>query len=306
MQPKHRKLEDRPKRPKYYLPMHKRTKNILWSQDRFERIVKESEEYDKYLAEVEEAAKSLRMSAVKPPRTIDVIHYSSLANLIISEYEKIYDVKWDKTNNSFLKLLIDYSFSARVFGKEESNFIHSPLLEHKVGSRVCNPSLKKGLLVIGDYGVGKTSLMKTFDYVIRNSHNLKVRDVSRSENYLIDYAGNYKFFNVHSAKEITDLYQSDKKEYKIIEQSKILTLDELMRENKVFGNDNTGKELMPEFINERYNNRLITHAIVNYPSNNKTVSGFCEAYAARYGGHIFDRLFEMFNIVEVSGNSKRH
>lgn len=145
------------------------------------------------------------------------------------------------------------------------------------------PSLDKGLLVYGDYGVGKSTLFDSIHEVgkliVTRTRNTqlwfpRISTISMLSRYYEaqkDPASNFKLENYYRGK---------------------LYLDDLGKEDKAYNRE----ELIGKLLFERHRRKLKT-----FVTTNKNPS----AIAARYGNHIGDRLPEMFNIIKWEGRSWR-
>ena len=71
--------------------------------------------------------------------------------------------------------------------------------------------------------------------------------------------------------------------------------------------NNYGKaNLMKDILEERYNRKLRTYISCNYDENHVgDIEKGLEQFGDRYGGRVYDRLFDMFNIIEFKGGSRR-
>ena len=155
-------------------------------------------------------------------------------------------------------------------------------------SHLSKPSLKKGLLIIGGYGNGKTSVMRAFEQVLKKS-NVK--------------------FSGYTTNEIVMMFEAiqdnhDKEAFYKKMRSGVRYFDDVLTEREA---SNFGKvNLMKEIIEERYNKGLKTYITCNYKddTDNDLDQGL-EQFGERYGSRVYDRLFEMFNIIEFKGKSFR-
>lgn len=192
---------------------------------------------------------------------------------------------------------------ARTIGAyiiRKKGFIQSPLLNKK-----SEPGLHKGLMIIGDYGTGKTSILNTYHQMLRYALNnpLGVNDVEGTRQLL----GRYKIgFGYHTANDVVKSYESIfNPEEKEAFWSKMSTgmryFDDVMTENQA---SNYGKiELFKDILEMRYVTGAKTIISLNYAGN--SVDETLDAFGNRYGERIYDRLFEMFNIIELKGGSLR-
>src|SRR5690606_3748536 len=80
--------------------------------------------------------------------------------------------------------------------------------------------------------------------------------------------------------------------------------DDMLNEREA---NNFGKtELFKDILEIRCHNKRITHATCNYDrfQPGDLEKGLLQ-FHDKYGGRVYDRLFEMFNIIEFKGKSMR-
>jgi len=150
------------------------------------------------------------------------------------------------------------------------------------------PDFNKGLLIIGGVGIGKTAYLKTFETVFNNYAPLR--------------------FKGYSSKVLTSEYEkcinAIEKDYFFKDLNrKRLFIDDIGSENNA---SNYGiVDVVGNIITNRYDNRSITYATANFASSSNNVEETLRSLGDRYGHRIYDRLFEMFNIVVFAGQSLR-
>lgn len=166
-------------------------------------------------------------------------------------------------------------------------------------SKLSEPSFNKGLLIVGTYGNGKTSVMKTFERVFKTT-----RGVS---------------FKGYTANEIVTMYEkcSDsvlKAEFNSKVNSGSRYFDDVKTERQA---SNFGKvNLFKDILETRYNNRITLVNGVEKVNKTFITMNYKEGYEGNlqvaidemgelYGGRVYDRLFDMFNVVEFKGISFR-
>lgn len=150
------------------------------------------------------------------------------------------------------------------------------------------PSLSKGLLIIGGYGNGKTSVLKALEASLFNS-NVK--------------------FKGFTANEVVSRYEALKSEIEKEEFWKLMCtgtryFDDLLTEREA---SNYGKvDLFKDILEKRYADNKRTYITMNYKdgTNNDLDEGL-QQLGERYGSRVYDRLFKMFNIIEFKGKSFR-
>jgi len=162
-------------------------------------------------------------------------------------------------------------------------FLTSPI----INSNISEPSFQKGLLLIGNYGTGKTSIMKVVTEIFKEFKMfVKIKNTSE---IVLDYEC---------------LAPNEKKDFFENLKRGTWVFDDLLNERDA---NNFGKtELFKNILEIRCDNKRITHATCNYdPDFPGDVEKGLKQFYTKYGGRIYDRLHEMFNIVEFKGKSMR-
>lgn len=166
-----------------------------------------------------------------------------------------------------------------------------PILKYFAGdvsfgesSRVSNlsePSLDKGLLIIGKNGVGKSQTMKVCSEIFR---------------------GTDQYFKFHDCMSLVRVYEelsdaSERKEFNHKMRFSIINLDDAKQEDHA---SNYGKKnLVRDILYDRESRGLKTHMTCNYLEGCQgNVDATMKEYGARYGSALYDRMFKMFNIIE--------
>jgi DNA replication protein DnaC len=147
------------------------------------------------------------------------------------------------------------------------------------------PELKKGLLIIGDYGCGKTSMLRAFQMVGKSllpdpilwfnsvSCNALVMEFEGMDTK--DKSAKKHFFQKYN-------------------KAAVMYFDDFGTESNA---SNFGiKNLMKDILEERYANNKRT-----FLTSNLSLLEIQE----KYGDRVYDRLQEMFNIIQMSGDSFR-
>lgn len=156
-------------------------------------------------------------------------------------------------------------------------------------SNLSKPSFDKGLLVIGDFGNGKTSVFKTFEKIFKNIPGYIFTGYS-ANHVVVEY------------EKCTDDILRKEFEQKMFKGKRYFDDVKTERTASNYGKVNIFKEI----LEERYNQKSLTYISCNYKEGfpndiNEALSEFGE----KYGGRVYDRLFEMFNIIEFKGKSFR-
>ena len=148
--------------------------------------------------------------------------------------------------------------------------------KYKIISSV--PDLKKGLLIYGTNGIGKSFLFDSLHKVGRE---------------LLNYGYNDFWFNQISAISFVEDYMKLKADFNLQDYYRgVLYIDDLGLEKKAFNKN----ELIGELLFERHRRGKKTFVTTNIDPNEIHL---------RYGNAIGDRLPEMFNIIKWEGESWR-
>lgn len=166
---------------------------------------------------------------------------------------------------------------------DHENFINCKSISH-----LSQPNLEKGLLIIGTYGNGKTSIFKAFESALRET-NIR--------------------FKGYTSNEIVNMYEacerpSDKEEFYKTMNYGTRYFDDVKTERTA---NNYGKaELMKDILEARYINKSKTFITCNYKEGaDGNVEHALLEFRDKYGNRVYDRLFELFNIVVFRGASFR-
>ncbi|MDB0601348.1 hypothetical protein PL373_09340 [Tenacibaculum maritimum] len=198
------------------------------------------------------------------------------------------DEKGNPLRDENNKLIIDKSIVENI----------KPLIYYFIGdfenfkncvnlSSLSEPSMNKGLLIIGGYGNGKTSIMNALE---KSLHNTNVS------------------FKGYSANNLVKMYErletpSEKKEFDRSTLSGTRYIDDVLTEREA---SNYGKSnLLKDIIEERYNKAKRTYISCNYRDEKNNLESSLEQFGEKYGSRVYDRLFAMFNIIEFKGKSFR-
>ena len=173
------------------------------------------------------------------------------------------------------KIVVDIII--KYFLKDET-FLKSKLVKSE-------NSFDKGLLIFGDYGIGKTMLFETLHQIGRElilskgNGDLYFTKISAGR-FIDDYMNEVGKNNTERRLWIEDYYKGR------------LYIDDLGFEKLAFNKT----ELLAELLFERNRKKSITFVTTNLKPSEIT---------ERYGMRIGDRLPEMFNIINWKGESHR-
>ncbi|TXD45889.1 hypothetical protein [Polaribacter sp. IC073] len=155
-------------------------------------------------------------------------------------------------------------------------------------SNLSVPSFDKGILIIGDFGNGKSSTMKVFEKCVRNTPK-----------YFKGYSANDVVLDFEGCSEPKDKTHLIKK----MSTGK-LYFDDIKSERKA---NNYGKsEIFREILENRYNNKALTFITCNYKKGYEgNLETALKEFGEKYGDRVNDRIYEMFNVIEFKGKSFR-
>tara|TARA_R110002074_G_scaffold216724_1_gene386788 strand:+ start:42982 stop:43620 length:639 start_codon:yes stop_codon:yes gene_type:complete len=177
-----------------------------------------------------------------------------------------------------LYILTDYFAQSDVF-------FESPLLIKSNNT----PSFEKGLLIIGDFGTGKTVMLNTMIKVLNRIKMNKIKSYNAQKVV-------HEYESLVNGSHKKDFYES-------FSYGQIL-FDDILTED--IANNYGTKNVFKELLEVRYENNAKTFITCNFdPNNLKDIQKALDQFLLRYGGRVYDRLFEMFNIIEFKGNSLR-
>ncbi|WP_185260322.1 hypothetical protein [Elizabethkingia anophelis] len=294
------KLDFAPVRPSMYDQLKKLDPSHRVVVEYDEKMEAYNKAYQKFISGVNENIDKQQPDELPP---ISPIKYESLLKLFKGKYRQNEGVEFDeKANNGeagiFVATLISY-----LTGKQ--SFFRSPLLYKESEKTVV--SHDKGLLVIGGYGNGKTSIFKAFHDMFNDAfiHPVCVKDLNENIQPLKRYKMHFGFSSTTKVnREYETLTTPPEKEFywnKQLNYTKYF--DDLLAEDKAKYGHN---DLMRSILEERYILKSKTYATVNYvdQSENK-VQNTLNAIGDRYGDRVYDRIFQMFNIITLEGGSLR-
>lgn len=156
-------------------------------------------------------------------------------------------------------------------------------------SRLSVPSFDKGLLIIGNYGNGKTSTMKVFEHIFKGVPGYTFNGFTTNEAVTL----------FEKCKDETDRNEFEKKMW-----FGTRYFDDLKTERIA---SNFGKvNLFKEILEERYSKKSKTYGTANFKDGFKdNIEEAVFELSEKYGERVYDRAFEMFNIIEFKGDSFR-
>ena len=232
-----------------------------------------------------------RVSEPKPKNEYE-FNAKELLDLFLTQYSEY--IKKNSNNelivnnesrSNILPLVYYFTKDDRFFKCE--NIVQS--FNYDGSIKTSEPSFDKGLLIVGGYGNGKTSIMNVFHRLFSRFDNLKFRS--------------------HNANDIVEMYElcdnADSK-YSFWHRlnKDIIYFDDIKTERIA---SNYGKlNLFKDIIEKREIRNLKTFITCNYrESKHGDINDAILEFGELYGSRVFDRVFKMFNIIEFKGKSFR-
>lgn len=266
-------------------------------------------ETDKLISDKEKIAKSteytknIRSNEKKPIETIKGIELnkSNLYHGFLQAFKTLTGNDFEITTDTIANLEVVIKY----FCQDEDFKNCKRLVTHIPGfSLPLEPNFKKGLLIIGNYGNGKSTILKCFELMF--NHNYNIAKEKHWDNFREWEYARFKIVNCHDlVSEYESLINPEGKAnfYKKYSSFKY-SLDDLKKEKLAsnFGVTN----IIQSILEKRYDKQVKTFGTCNYPENepNDLAKALYE-FTTKYGGHIYDRVFQMFNIIEFKGKSFR-
>lgn len=165
------------------------------------------------------------------------------------------------------------------------------LVRYFIGSPDSRLALNKGICLWGDVGIGKTFLFYCLGKMIEVLEaRYKQADI---------YATSRQFRTIHAVVMVIEVAQ--KKSLDVLKKYEVgnLLIDDLGQDNthKLYGNET---DILADVITQRYSHyqrtKQITHATTNLNPGK---------WKERYGTRVESRLYDLFNVIGISGQDKR-
>lgn len=154
------------------------------------------------------------------------------------------------------------------------------------------PSFDKGICIIGGFGNGKSSVMNTFQRMFIGLDSFSFGRYSSNELVRM-----FEEANKYNHPEMVENF------WKLVTKSE-LYIDDVKAEPEALSYGK--RNLLNTIFQERYNKKLKTHISINYaPGHNEKPLEALLEFKTKYSNQVYDRIYEMYNIIEFKGKSFR-
>ena len=230
---------------------------------------------------IDQIVKSTDLELIKP------IFSKSIASRIIydqfkNQYFKDHMVHF--IENDEAKQLV---YTLIYYFQNKDDFFNSNLLYPLVGTTI---SLNKGLIIIGGYGTGKSTILQTFQKLI---NTVFISRVTSKFNPAIDVVQEYE---TTLQEDICAFYEKYTNGYRIFDDLKS------EKEASRFGKNDIFKEIL---FNRCENKRISTIITANYEEENPNNMEVAIEGFYRYEGRVYDRIMGNFNFIQLKDKSYR-
>ena len=191
----------------------------------------------------------------------------------------------------------------KYFLKDDEFFNCSNLLKTIDGVELA-PSFKKGLLIVGNYGNGKSTIIKCFENLF--NHNYKIAYEKHWRNIKQWNELRFKIVSCHQlVSDFECLPNALEKDVFNKKYSNFKYCFDDIKKEKIASNFGL-TNVMQTILEKRYDQKNKTFLTMNFDDRfPNDISKALDEIGPKYGNHIYDRLFEMFNIIEFNGKSFR-
>lgn len=284
------------------------------SEIELKQIEKYEQKFAKPEINIEENKKYMRMVREGEKPEIETIqglipNYKNLSHGFLQAFEVLNAKKYELNEDSILniKAVVQY------FANDEA-FFQSKRLIKQIDDRELTPSFQKGILIVGDFGNGKSSIMQTFEHLIDHNYNIaldqKWHNVNQWKRLRFKFRSCRNIASEYSNLSKEDSKQEFFKKYSVFDYCFDDITKEQIASNYGLKNviqivlENRYDDIFDKIKEEKKVNR--THGTINYhkeyPGNLKIA---IQALGVKYEPHMYDRALQMFNIIEFKGKSFR-
>lgn len=228
------------------------------------------------------------------PLTKETLYYAFLEAFKMETGKKFIQTEENVRN---LECIIKY------FVRDESFFDCEHLVKDMDGKPL-EPSFGKGLLLVGSYGNGKSSMMKCISLIL--NHNTRIAMDQKWDNTRDWMDRRFAMAYCHNLCTVYDGLGKNHEKVQFFQKYRNYRycFDDLTKED--VGSNFGRKDIMRVVMENRYDNKSLTHSTLNFPDESPgNIKAALLRLGNRYGGHIYDRAYQMYNIIDFRGKSFR-
>lgn len=236
---------------------------------------------------IEPLAQNDNNEIINKPTKMPLNNYTikEIRDLFFIEYKTMFkrEFKITEDSNYLLYTILCYFF-------RDERFFNSPCLIITAGT---TPSLDKGLLIMGNCGTGKTSILLALEQVF-NKHvifNSKIHFKSMTVNDVVN-----EYEKLKSPEEREEFNRKHQSGFRLYDDAK--SEDDASN----FGKKNTIKIIL--FLRNSKGSKTILTCNYDTAFPNDFEKGI-DQFGIRYDERIYDRLHSDFNFIEARGKSLR-
>ncbi|MDK2772162.1 MAG: hypothetical protein KYX68_08070 [Flavobacterium sp.] len=176
-------------------------------------------------------------------------------------------------------------FTLIYFFQKKENFYNSSLLFEYPNTKI---DLNKGLVIVGGFGCGKTSILRVFQQIINGSNQVNLKFTT----------------TVNAVSKFESIEDENMYDFKESLNKGHLIIDDILAEKQAsrFGKSELFEEVLFQRLENKKMNTIIT---MNYDSEYPNNIEHAINKLSRYGGRVFDRILGNFNFIELHGKSFR-
>jgi len=252
-------------------------------------------------AKVAEYFESIQDKKTELPEYADAGLFS-LYNTFLKFYKLENNKDFDQLANNEESRTFVYTLLSYLF--KNKKFYDSPILNQTISK----PDLKKGLLVVGGTGCGKTSTFKAIHSMLFTGCTTPVKFIHDINGALQPITRYKPLFGFSTCNDVVSEYEGlntaeEKTNFWKKYTKGTRYFDDLTTEREA---SNYGKvNLFQEMFEKRSIDLPKTIATMNYHDQSGSLKQTLDYLGEKYGFRVHDRLFQMFNIIELKGTSLR-
>lgn len=211
------------------------------------------------------------------------INYNLLYDKFIENWQNNEQCKFDKSMKNQVDTILYYFCQDPQFFKQKNL---TRLKGKKTPEQI--PSFNKGLLIVGDYGTGKSSTMRTLQKLLQGT------PLVFKFNTVVNLVDQFEYIE-----------KTQKKPFKESLYKGTYYFDDLKLEN-LANNYGIKVNLMKQVLFERAENKAKTYITCNYKEDKPgDIYALLRELYDLYGPQVHDRIYQHYNIIEFKGLSLR-